>query len=77
MSGKWNWSGSFTIDTPGDFGLRVYSAAGGGRYRILPLDVSLSGSSYLVTFGKEAERNAPYRIENRWAFFLGFQDISI
>ncbi|KAK9808775.1 hypothetical protein WJX72_003363 [[Myrmecia] bisecta] len=61
--GQWNWSGAFQIDGAGDFGLRVYSSSL-KKHRIIPVDVSLNGASYLVTVGKEAV-HPPYRIENR------------
>lgn len=47
-----------------DFGLRVYNTV--KRHRILPVDISLSSGSLLVTVGKDAQQ-PPYRIENRSA----------
>ena len=46
-----------------DFGLRVYNTV--KRHRILPVDISLSSGSLLVTVGKDAQQ-PPYRIENRF-----------
>ncbi|KAL3144165.1 hypothetical protein ABBQ32_003949 [Trebouxia sp. C0010 RCD-2024] len=62
--GKWNWSGAFEISDVDDFGLRVYNTV--KRHRILPVDISLSSGSLLVTVGKDAHQ-PPYRIENRSA----------
>ncbi|KAL0042783.1 hypothetical protein WJX79_011021 [Trebouxia sp. C0005] len=60
--GKWIWSGAFEIDQVDDFGLRVYNTV--KRHRILPVDISLSSGSLLITVGKDAQQ-PPYRIENR------------
>ncbi|DBA93880.1 TPA: hypothetical protein ACH3X3_013925 [Trebouxia sp. C0006] len=60
--GKWIWSGAFEIDQVDDFGLRVYNTT--KRHRILPVDISLSSGSLLITVGKDAQQ-PPYRIENR------------
>lgn len=50
-----------------DFGLRVYNTV--KRHRILPVDISLSSGSLLVTVGKDAQQ-PPYRIENRSVIYL-------
>lgn len=51
------------IDQVDDFGLRVYNTV--KRHRILPVDISLSSGSLLITVGKDAQQ-PPYRIENRY-----------
>ncbi|KAK9809768.1 hypothetical protein WJX73_004442 [Symbiochloris irregularis] len=61
--GGWNWSGAFQIDSPGDFGLRVYNVHL-RQHRILPIDVSNNGASIVVAVGK-ATLAPPYRVENR------------
>lgn len=53
------------IANVGDYGLRVYNPVS-KQHRILPVEVSLNGASFLVTVGKEAEQ-PPYRIDNRQA----------
>ncbi len=53
------------IDQVDDFGLRVYNTT--KRHRILPVDISLSSGSLLITVGKDAQQ-PPYRIENRYPF---------
>ena len=45
----------------GDFGVRVFN---GFSHRILPVEISLNGGSFLVTIGRSAQQ-PPYRIENR------------
>lgn len=52
------------IDEVDDFGLRVYNTV--KRHRILPVDISLSSGSLLITVGKDAQQ-PPYRIENRYS----------
>ena len=47
----------------GDFGVRIFN---GFTHRILPVEISLNGGSFLVTIGKSAQQ-PPYRIENRSA----------
>ena len=47
----------------GDFGVRIFN---GYTHRILPVEISLNGGSYLVTIGRSAQQ-PPYRIENRSA----------
>lgn len=54
------------IDQVDDFGLRVYNTT--KRHRILPVDISLSSGSLLITVGKDAQQ-PPYRIENRYPCF--------
>jgi hypothetical protein len=48
----------------GDFGLRMTGP--GGSSVILPVDISLSGASYLCIIGAP-NRQPPYRIDNRHA----------
>ena len=47
----------------GEFGVRIFN---GFTHRILPVEISLNGGSFLVTIGKSAQQ-PPYRIENRSA----------
>ena len=47
----------------GDFGVRIFN---GFTHRILPVEISLNGGSFLVTIGRSAQQ-PPYRIENRSA----------
>ncbi|KAK3275586.1 hypothetical protein CYMTET_16293 [Cymbomonas tetramitiformis] len=73
----YQWSGSFRIDEAGEIGVRVrgQEAAAGAEagpsrqratYLIMPVDVSLSGASVVVTLGP-ADSPPPYRIENQCA----------
>ncbi len=57
----WRWSGSFQIQV-GDFGLRMFGPD--GATAILPVDISLSGASFLCVVGAPT-RQPPYRIDNR------------
>ena len=59
------------IGIVGDHGLRLFNPAT-NQHCILPVEVSLNGTSFLVTVGKEAEQ-PPYRIENRSVCHLQYK----
>ena len=58
------------VSQVGDFGLRMTGPAGSSV--ILPVDISLSGASYLCIIGAP-NRQPPYRIDNRQAAPVALQ----
>ncbi|GBG61019.1 hypothetical protein CBR_g18614 [Chara braunii] len=68
VGGIWGWSGGFSIEKVGDFGIRCRNRQD-GTYKYLVVDVSLHAATMLVTFWDcdGMRRLPPFRIENRCA----------